>query len=154
MGKSAKMTTEEIQNFLNEAPVARFSTIDAEGYPYTIAVNFVYFEDCIFIHGKGKGEKIGNLQTNACVGFEVDELYEFMDKDLEMPCDIYANYRSVVIKGRAELVDDLNIKRSVLDRLVEKYLPTMENKSMPDKVINLTAVIKIEIKKISGKKHS
>lgn len=153
MAKSFKLTTEEMHTFLEEAPVGRFSTIDAAGYPYTIAVNFVYLNDKIYIHGKGKGQKIDNLLANGKVGFEIDELYQFIDQNLEMPCEIYANYRSVTLKGEASLMTDLAAKRAVLAAFVDKYLPNMENKAMPDKVIDVTAVIQIEIKEISGKKH-
>lgn len=153
MAKSLKMTPEEIYGFLEEAQVGRFATIDAGGYPYTIAVNFVYLDDKIYIHGKGKGQKISNLLANNKAGFEIDELYRFFDENLEMPCDIYANYRSVVIKGEASLVYDLDTKRRVLAKFVDKYLPDMENKAMPDKVIGVTAVIQIAINEMYGKKH-
>lgn len=153
MAKSYKMTKEEIHAFLAEAPVGRFSTIDAEGFPYTIAVNFVYLNDKIYIHGKGKGQKINNLLANAKVGFEIDELYRFIDENLKMPCEIYANYRSVMLKGQASLAADLAEKRLVLAKFVDKYLPSMENKSMPDKAIEVTAVIQIDVAEVSGKKH-
>lgn len=153
MAKSLKMTPAEILCFMNEAQVGRFSTVDAAGYPYTIAVNFVYLNDKIYIHGKGKGQKISNLQANGKVGFEIDELYRFIDENLEMPCDIYANYRSVTAKGDAVLMDDLDTKRLVLAKFTDKYLPDMENKAMSDKVIQVTAVIRIDVLEISGKKH-
>lgn len=153
MAKSLKMTPTEMHDFLDTAQVGRFSTIDAAGFPYTIAVNFVYFNNIIYIHGKGKGQKISNLLANNKAGFEIDELYGFFDKNLEMPCDIYASYRSVVVKGNAFLVNDLDTKREVLAKFVDKYLPNMTNKAMPDEVIEITAVIKIDVGEISGKKH-
>lgn len=153
MAKSYLMTTEEIHAFLAEAAVGRFSTIDAAGFPYTIAVNFVYLNDKVYLHGNAKGAKINNLLANAKVGFEIDELYRFIDENLKMPCEIYANYRSVVLKGKASLMTDLAAKRLVLAKFVDKYLPNMENKVMPDKAVEVTAVIQIDVTEISGKKH-
>ena len=55
---------EKIKQFLNEEHVGRISSIDVNGFPQIIPMNFVFRNDAIYMHSHVKGEKLDNISTN------------------------------------------------------------------------------------------
>jgi len=151
--KKFQLTLEQIDGLLHRADTGRLATINENGYPYVIAMHFVYFNNKIYMHGLPKGQKIDNLKRNSKVCFEVDELFGLLTDNIENACDTEAEYNSVVIIGNASLLEDLDYKREVLNKLVEKYTPQLVGKELPDNMINGTAVIEVEIVECTGKYH-
>src|ERR1051325_2211222 len=60
-------------DFLNSQPVGRVASIDKDGYPQVIPMNFVYYNNAIYMHSHPFGEKLDNLRRNSQTGFEVDQ---------------------------------------------------------------------------------
>jgi len=115
---------DRIIDFLNSQPVGRVASIDKNGYPQVIPMNFVYFNDAIYMHSHPFGEKLSNMRRNPRVGFEVDQHVCFLPSYYFHPTDASQAdtlYISVVIKGRAELVEDREEKARALNALMEKY---------------------------------
>ena len=131
--------------------VGRIASIDAQGFPYVVPVHFVYFNEKIYVHGLPKGQKLDNISLNPKVGFEVDEMLSLIYKGIEKPCDVNTEYNSAIIMGTAELISDLDQKKEVLRRIVEKYTPHLSGKEIPENMIRGTAVIEIDIKECTGK---
>jgi nitroimidazol reductase NimA-like FMN-containing flavoprotein (pyridoxamine 5'-phosphate oxidase superfamily) len=106
---------ENIINFLNTQSVGRFATIDIDGFPQIIPMNFVYVkaekyrdnscvlkQDSIYMHSYRFGEKIDNIKRNSNTGFEVDQHLAFLPSYYFHPSDASQAdtlYKSVVIKG-------------------------------------------------------
>src|SRR5918911_5374955 len=114
----------KIIDFLNSQPAGRVASIDEKGYPQVIPMNFVYFNDAIYMHSHPFGEKLDNMRRNPKVGFEVDQHVCFLPSYYFHPTDASQAdtlYISVVIKGQAEIVQDSNEKASALNALMEKY---------------------------------
>ena len=117
---------ENIINFLNNQAVGRFATIDINGFPQIIPMNFVFLNNSIYMHSHTKGEKINNIKENNKVGFEVDRELEFLPSYFEDPKNASLAdtlYISVVIKGKASLVKDREEKTLALNGLMKKYQP-------------------------------
>ena len=146
----------KIQEFLNQEHVGRISSIDDNGYPQVIPMNFVYIDNCIYMHSHIKGEKIENIRRNNKVGFEVDRELEFLPSYFEDPKDASLAdtlYISVVIKGKASLVTDKEEKTLALNGLMEKYQPEGRYESLQAsmRVLDAVAVIKVIPETIFGK---
>ncbi len=62
---------EKIKEFLNDEHVGRISSIDVNGFPQIIPMNFVFLNNAIYMHSHVKGEKLDNISRNEKVGFEV-----------------------------------------------------------------------------------
>lgn len=62
---------EKIIGFMRGERVSSFATIDKNGFPFVAAMNFVYYNDSVYLHGFPKGEKYENMKLNAKCGFEV-----------------------------------------------------------------------------------
>ena len=91
--KEFTMKNKAIKNLLDRSKLGRISTIGADGYPYTVAIHFIYLNDKIYLHGLPVGEKIDNIKNNSKVCFEVDEYTKLLVDDLKTPCDADAEYK-------------------------------------------------------------
>ena len=147
---------EKIKEFLKEEHVGRISSIDENGFPQIIPMNFVFLNDAIYIHSHVKGEKLDNISRNSKVGFEVDRELEFLPSYFEDPNNASLAdtlYISVVIKGIASFVTDREEKTLALNGLMEKYQP--EGQYDPIKsdmqVLDVVTVIKVTTQTIHGK---
>ena len=156
LGKLVIKSKDKIIKFLNEKDTGRISSIDEQGFPQIIPMNFVFLNDLVYMHSHIRGEKIENIKRNSKVGFEVDRNLEFLPSYFSDPEDASLAdtlYISVVIKGEAQLVEDNEEKVLALNGLMEKYQPEGQYKPMNKNmgVLDATAVIKIIPKEMNGK---
>ena len=156
LGRLEIKSKEKIIRFLNEQETGRICSIDKDGYPQIIPMNFVFANDVIYMHSHTKGEKIENINRNNKVGFEVDKSLEFLPSYFTDPLDASQAdtlYISIVIKGIAALVSDRNEKTLALNALMKKYQPEgrYENIRTDMKVIDEVAIIKIIPSTMRGK---
>ena len=147
---------DKVKEFLNQEHVGRISTIDVNGYPQIIPMNFVFLNDCIYMHSHTRGEKLENIKRNEKAGFEVDRELEFLPSYFESPTDASLAdtlYISVVIKGMASIVTDREEKTIALNGLMKKYQPEGRYEPLQSEmsVLNAVAVIKIIPSTIHGK---
>ena len=156
LGKLVIKSRDKIIQFLNEEQTGRISSIDENGYPQIIPMNFVFIKNSIYMHSHTKGEKLDNIKRNLKVGFEVDRNLEFLPSYFFDPNDASVAdtlYISVVIKGEAVIVSDSTEKALVLNALMKKYQPEGKYEPMREnmQVLNQVAVIKILPNEMNGK---
>jgi uncharacterized protein len=161
-----------IIDFLNSQPVGRICSIDIDGFPQVIPMNFVFAKtrhemkmnkystpnnsDAIYMHSHPFGEKIENIKRNSKVGFEVDQHVCFLPSYYFHPTDASQAdtlYISVVIKGNAYLVDDAIEKAFALNLLMKKYQTEgiYESLNQSMRSVRAVSVIKIVPQVIRGK---
>jgi len=156
LGRLEIKSKEKIKEFLDLEHVGRIASIDENGFPQIIPMNFVFLNDAIYMHSHTKGEKLDNIKRNKKVGFEVDRELEFLPSYFEDPKDASLAdtlYISVVIKGTGSIVEDRNEKTLALNGLMKKYQP--EGRYDPLKpemeVVDEVAIIKVEPDSFRGK---
>jgi len=156
LGKLEIKSKKKIQEFLDSEHVGRIASIDENGFPQIIPMNFVFLNDVIYMHSHTRGEKLENVKRNQKVGFEVDRELEFLPSYFEDPNDASLAdtlYISVVIKGTGSIVSDKDEKTRALNGLMKKYQP--EGHYDPIKsdmeVLDEVAVIKVVPESIRGK---
>ena len=156
LGKLEIKSKEKIIEFLSSQQTGRISSIDENGYPQIIPMNFVFINDVVYMHSHIKGEKLENIKRNQKVGFEVDKSLEFLPSYFSDPTDASLAdtlYISVVIKGNASTVLDKEEKTTALNGLMKKYQP--EGGYEPIKpemdVLDEVVVIKIVPESLRGK---
>ena len=155
--------------FLNEEKVGRVASIDEQGYPQIIPMNFVYVRNdfidtqssnedtgAIYMHSFPKGEKIENIKRNPRVGFEVDSYICFLPSYYFHPTDASQAdtlYISVIIKGNASIVQNRDEKANALNALMRKYQKEGGYESLsPDMgSVREVSVLKIVPDQIRGK---
>lgn len=143
-------------DFLNKQPAGRVASIDKDGYPQVIPMNFVYHEDAIYMHSHPFGEKLDNIRRNSNVGFEVDQHICFLPSYYFHPTDASQAdtlYISVVIKGKAEIVEDKEEKARALNALIEKYQKEGRYEALDAEmpVVEEVAIIKVTPIDMRGK---
>ena len=147
---------EKIKQFLNEEHVGRISSIDVDGFPQIIPMNFVFRNDAVYMHSHVKGEKLDNISKNNKVGFEADRELEFLPSYFEDPHNAALAdtlYISIVIKGTASFVSSREEKTMALNGLMEKYQPEgfYDPLKSDMRVLDAVSVIKIIPQKLHGK---
>ena len=156
LGKLEIKSKERIIEFLSSQQTGRISSIDENGFPQIIPMNFVFINDAVYIHSHIRGEKLDNIRRNQKVGFEVDKSLEFLPSYFSDPTAASLAdtlYISVVIKGNASIVSDKEEKTNALNGLMKKYQPEGGYESIkPDMdVLKEVEVIKIIPESLRGK---
>ena len=156
LGKLEIKSKEKIIEFLSSESTGRIASIDANGFPQIIPMNFVFINDVIYMHSHIRGEKLENIKRNDKVGFEVDRSLEFLPSYFFDPTDASLAdtlYISVVMKGICVIVEDKVEKTLALNGLMKKYQPEGGYEPMNPEmdVLNEVAVIKIVPNTMRGK---
>ena len=137
----------QIEDILSKAKFIRIALSDDET-PYIVPMSFGYKENAIYLHSSQKGRKIEILKKNPRVCFEAAAETELITAN--DPCKYNVRYRSVIGHGRAKFLEDYSEKVRGLTVLSEHY-----GKKGPFEFeewkVNRLCVIKIEIKRITGK---
>jgi len=140
-----------LERWLADAVVGRLATIDENGYPVIKPVNFVYADGKILFHSAAEGEKLDDIRRNDKVGFEIDKVLA-ITPPLEVGCQTHCLFESVIIRGRARILDgttEREAKERALHLLVKKYAPAMAETRL--KWVDQAAVVEISIEQITGK---
>ncbi len=143
-----------IKSFLHKVPFGTLAT-EHDGQPYAKPISFAYAEDenAIYIHGALVGRMRANLETNPRVSFCVAEMGRLLPADTAM--EVGVEYASVVVLGRAELVEEAAQARHglqlLLDRYFPQYKPGVDYREILPHELDQTSVYRILIESWSGK---
>lgn len=123
----------------------------ADGQPYVIPTSYGRDGDVLYIHGSTASRMLRNLDR----GFPVCVAVTLLD-GLVLARSIFnhsMNYRSVVILGKATLVDDPAEKIAALRALSEHIIPhRWDDVRRPnEKELKATSVLKVPIEEFSAK---
>jgi len=156
VGRLEIKSYEKIKEFLMQEHVGRIASIDDNGYPQIIPMNFSFVNDAVYMHSFPRGEKLENIKKNSKVGFEVDRELEFLPSYFSHPTNASQAdtlYISVVIKGESVLVEDDAEKALALNEMMKKYQPEGHYDPLQnnDLVLDEVAIIKIIPNSIKGK---
>jgi len=149
--KTHMLTKDEVNQLLVRTTTGSLSTLNDDGAPYVTPVHYLYYNGAIYIHGLPKGQKIDNIKADPRVSMTVYEMDRLLLDPDEKPCDTNTKYQSVILSGKAILVEDIEHKREVLVEIVKKYTPHIAGNALPENMVKGTAVIQIQILDIMGK---
>jgi len=103
------MTPAEATAMLEATPNLSLATIDRDGYPHQVAMSFALdAHGDIVMTSFGKAQKVLNLQRNPRVGVMIEHGVA------------YDKIKGVMIRGRAEIVEDANAVLNTLRLVVAK----------------------------------
>jgi nitroimidazol reductase NimA-like FMN-containing flavoprotein (pyridoxamine 5'-phosphate oxidase superfamily) len=141
-----------IKALLDQSHVGRMATVNRRGYPVIKPVNYLYRDGKIYLHSSRKGEKISDIRRGSPVCFEVDQPVAYVPAR-GPACKASFYYRSVLIKGKAVLVNSRKKKTEILEKLMEKYQPEGGYGGIAEEILQKTAVIEIFVKELTGKEN-
>ncbi len=142
------VSEEECRKILTEEKRGAFSVIGDDGYPYSLPINFYYDEEDnrIYFHGAREGHKVDALKkcdkvcfTTWNTGFQKEGRWEW-------------NVTSVIVFGRAKIIED---KEIIVDRALKlalKYFPAREEiEEVFTRSIDKMQLFAIDIEHMTGK---
>ena len=143
-----QLELDECKELLKKTKRATLALSGDNDYPYSLPINYYYDENsnAIYFHSAKEGHKIDSIKRNNKISLSIigDEY-----KDDE---GYFYYVKSVIVFGRANIVDDVEEKYNYLKIFGMKYFPSEEYtidelKRSMDRAL----LIKINIEHISGK---
>ena len=95
-----------IADLLVKVRFGHFSTVDSEGKPYTVPLDYRYVDGTIYFHGGGKGQKLENLRGNPNVCFEVTSQEPLNYLFRSSGKTVGRSWECVIVRGKVEEVVD------------------------------------------------
>ncbi|ACF14291.1 putative nitroimidazole resistance protein [Chloroherpeton thalassium ATCC 35110] len=138
----------EIDAIIHSATVMHLAMSDND-VPFLVPLFYAYDGQAIFFHSAHAGTKMEILKRNNKVCFEISVDHGVIES--EQACDFEARHRTVIGFGSASFIEDEAEKTSALDLIVARF--SDKKFDYPKAAVNRTAVIKIEIESIKGKRH-
>ncbi len=131
---------------LLESEFGVLSTVDSDGQPYGVPLNYFLNDNCLYFHCALIGHKLDNLILNDKVSFCV------VGRTKVLPAEFTTEYESVIVTGRAEVVYEKE-KYKALVGLVEKYSSEFveDGHRYIEKIDSETKVVRINIDLMTGK---
>ena len=141
---------ETINAILDEAFICHVGFV-VDGQPYVIPTGYARIEDQLYIHGSAASRMLRNLSK----GIEVCVTVTLTDGLVLARSAFHhsINYRSVVVLGKAVLVEDPAEKDKALEALTEHIVPGRwaEVRWPTELELKATSVLKLPIEEASAK---
>ena len=116
--KRQQLTHEECLAILERGTSGVLAVSGDDGYPYAVPLSYVYRDGRLFFHCAKSGHKLDAIRRCEKVSFCV------IDQDQVVPEEYTTYFRSVILFGRARILQDAEEIRQSITWLAEKYYPT------------------------------
>ena len=141
---------EVIYKVLDEAFVCHVG-FEVDGQPYVIPTIFARVEDYLYFHGSAASRMLRGLSEGLSVCITVTLI-----DGLVLARSVFnhsMNYRSVVVLGRAILIDEPSEKLNALRMFTEKLLPGRwhDARQPSEKELKATSILKLQLTEVSAK---
>jgi len=104
--KPRELSQDECSILLSRVRFGRLG-LSRNNLPYVVPMSYVYHGNVIYLHSRGKGQKVEYVTENSNVCFQIDAL----EKD---------HWSSVAVFGTAKLSDSVEAKQKMFDAFTEK----------------------------------
>lgn len=142
----------EIIEILEKSKVVHVGMIDGDE-PYVVPMNYGYLlEDgklTIYLHGARRGRKIDAIKINPKVFYEM--CCDITPFEGEVACKYGITYASIMGRGLATLVEDVEEKKKALSILMKTQ--TGKDFQFEDKLTTVVSIIKIDTLEFTAKKR-
>lgn len=150
---------ESITQIVSQCEYGTLSLI-SQGKPYGVAVNFVWHNEKIFIHGALQGRKVDAIKENPVASFLIVQALSTIPSyfsDTIAACPATQFFASVHFEGTIKEIKTPQAKAIVLNKLMEKlqsegkYEPIAYEKAIYSSMIDKTAIFELTPLEISCK---
>src|SRR4029453_6050783 len=91
--RQIQLSPDEQAAFFRERKKAALATIDKDGFPHVVAMNYFVRDGSFYMTSYGKAQKVVNVRRNPKVALMVES------------GDTYAELRGVMIRGHCEILE-------------------------------------------------
>ena len=142
----------QIKAILDTAKVLHLG-LAVDNMPYVVPMNYGYsMEDgklTIYLHSAVRGKKLDMIRANPNVFFEMD--CDRIPFEGEMPCQYGLAYSSIMGRGVATIVEDVEEKKKAMSLLMKTQ--TEKDFEFQDRLVSAVAVIRIDVSEYTAKKR-
>lgn len=140
----------QIRTILDTAKVLHLG-LCVDNEPYVVPMNYGYtMEDgklVLYLHSAVRGKKLDMMRANPKVFFELDcDRVPFEGKK---PCQYGLAYSSVMGRGTATIVDDVEEKKQAMTFLMKTQ--TQKDFEFSDEWVSIVTVIRIDVAEFTAK---
>lgn len=141
---------QQILRILDTAKVLHLG-LAVDNEPYVVPMNYGYcMEDgklILYLHSALRGKKLDMLRANPKVFFEMAcDQVPFAG---EKPCQYGLAYSSVMGRGTARIVEDVEEKKKAMSVLMKTQ--TQKDFQFEDRLVSIVAVIRIDVSEYTAK---
>lgn len=111
------LSPEQCREILRRGTSGVLAVIGEDGWPYAVPLSYVWQEGRVLFHCALEGRKLDAIRRDGRASFCL------VDRDQVVPERYTTYYRSVIVFGRARILDDPAEKRRAAEALAEKYRP-------------------------------
>lgn len=144
--KKQMLSAEESIEILNSGTSGVLAVYGDDGYPYTVPLSYVYHNSKLYFHIAKEGHKLDAIKNCDKVSFCV------IAKDEIVPQEFTTYFKSVIVFGRAHIIEDENEKMRAITLLGERYSPNVPGLSDEIKQnFNRMHMVELNIEYMTGK---
>ena len=140
----------KIREILDTAKVLHLG-LAVDNEPYVVPMNYGYCMEegrlTLYLHSAVKGKKLDMVQANPRVFFELD--CDRMPFEGKVPCQYGLVYSSVMGRGTASIVEDVEEKKQAMSLLMKTQ--TGKDFSFEDRLVSIVSVIRIDVTEYTAK---
>lgn len=141
-----------IDDIIRKCEVCNVGMVDEQNMPYVLPFNFGYDGEFLYLHSDPAGRKVEVLKNNpkVCISFSTD--HELFHRDDHVACSYGMRYRSVLLYGTVETVEDDEGKINALNLIMKHYTGTDDFKYNAPAVRNVK-VFRVYIQRLDGRSY-
>ena len=141
---------DQIQAILDTAKVLRLG-LAVDNEPYVVPMNYGYTMEgeglTLYLHSAVRGKKLDMIRANPNVFIEMD--CDWTPFAGELPCQYGLSYSSLMGRGKARLVEDVEEKMAAMSILMKTQ--TGKDFSFNERLVSIVTVIRIDVAEYTAK---
>ena len=102
-----QLSPDEQAAFFREHHKAALATIDQDGFPHVVGMNYVVKDGTFYMTSYGKAQKVVNIRRNPRVALMVES------------GNAYSELRGVMVRGHCEIIEDLDAVKAAFAFMAE-----------------------------------
>src|SRR5580700_3997396 len=137
-----RLSPDEQVAFFRERKKAALATIDKDGFPHVVAMNYYARDGAFYMTSYAKAQKVVNIRRNPKVALMIEK------------GDAYAELRGVMVRGHCEIIEGDDAVRAAFGGMAEARGTTPSRPSGAGDSAPKRVVLKIIPEKITSWDHS
>jgi PPOX class probable F420-dependent enzyme len=105
--RQIQLSPEEQTVFFREQRKAALATLDQDGFPHVVAMNYFAKDGAFYMTSYGKAQKVVNIRRDPRVALMIEA------------GNAYAELRGVMVRGRCEIIEGADAVRAAFAAMAE-----------------------------------
>ena len=146
--KDQVLSREECLAVLDRGTSGVLAVHGDDGYPYAVPLSYAYEDGQLWFHCARTGHKLDAILRDPKVTFCV------VDRDQVVPLEYTTYFRSVILFGKARVLEDPAEIRTALEKLALRYAPEdseAHREAILEKELPALVAIEVTMEHLSGK---